>query len=222
MFLNDTRTDMGSSNPGARPHGAATTSLDFASRGQEVSASLRKGWKCVMTLPLGLLLVFSLLSVVEVKAQQVERQDFGSGGIFSYVPPNGWTVSEFPGLKFKISHGAPVKGFAPNLVVVDEDYNESLDNYARDNLATLQKIYPGMKTLGQTDLKTSDGARAIKLITERDDDSAKHRLHQVFYFFDAGNKKLVATCSCLAEEASASDPVCDAAMKTFSVKPAPK
>lgn len=73
-----------------------------------------------MTLSLGALFLLSMLLVFNVNAQQVERQDFGSGGVFSYVPPSGWKVQDFPGLKFKISRGEAVKGFAPNIVVVDE------------------------------------------------------------------------------------------------------
>lgn len=181
-----------------------------------------EGWKYIVTLHLGALFLLSLFLVVGANAQQIDRQDFGSGGMFSYVPPSGWKVSEFPGLKFKISRGDPVKGFAPNIVVADEAYNKSLDDYARDNIVNLQKLFHGLKILDQADFKTSDGTRVIKVLTERDDDMVKKRLRQVFYFYDAGNKKLVATCSGLAEEGPGSDMVCDASMKTFSVTPPPK
>jgi hypothetical protein len=186
----------------------------------KASADPGRAWKYIVTLHLGVLLLLSLPFVLNANAQQVERQDFGSGGTFSYVPPNGWTVTEFPGLKFQISRGAPVKGFAPNIVVADEAYKRSLDDYAKDNLANLQKVFHGLKVLGQNDFTTSDGSRVVKLLTERDDDVSKKRLRQVFYFYDAGNKKLVASCSSLAEEAPASDLVCDSAMKTFRVTPA--
>jgi hypothetical protein len=188
--------------------------------GARISKGPGKAWKCIVTFHLWALLLLSLPFMLDANAQQVERQDFGSGGIFSYVPPNGWTVAEFPGLKFKISRGAPVKGFAPNIVITDEAYKKSLDDYAKDNLTNLRKIFHGLEVLGQTDFTTSDGTRVVKLLTERDDDVSKKRLRQVFYFYDAGNKKLVATCSSLAEAAPASDLVCDSAMKTFTVTPA--
>jgi hypothetical protein len=181
-----------------------------------------EGWKYIVTLSLGTFFLLSMFLVFDANAQQIDRQDFGSGGIFSYVPPSGWKVMEFPGLKFKISRGAPVKGFAPNIVVADEAYNKSLDDYASDNITNLQNLFHGLKILDQTDFKTSDGTRVIKVLTERDDDLVKKRLRQVFYFYDAGNKKLVATCSGLAEEGPGSDMVCDASMKTFSVTTAPK
>jgi len=185
-------------------------------------ATTKPGAKRIVALHLGVLLMLSMFIAFDANAQQVQRQDFGSGGIFSYVPPNGWTVSEFPGLKFKISSGAPVKGFAPNIVVVDEAYKKSLDDYAKDNIASMQKFFRGLNILGQTDFTTSDGTRAIKLLTERDDDVSGKRLHQVYYLYDAGDKKLVATCSGLAEEARTSDMVCDAALTTFSVTPKPQ
>jgi hypothetical protein len=166
---------------------------------------------------LGFLLTFTILFMLPAHALQAERHDFGSGGLFSYVPPKGWTVAEFPGLKFKISHGAGVNGFAPNIVVVDEAYTESLDRYAKDNRDTMQKLNPKVKDLGLTDFKTSEGIPGVRLVTERKDDSGKQQLRQIFYFYDAGDKKLVVTCSGLAEGAAALDKTCDAAMSTFSV-----
>ncbi len=210
----------GRSNLTARPSETVFTSPVSAQRGQKAGASRKEAWKYNVSLHLGVLLLLSMLLAFNANAQQAERQDFGGGGIFSYVPPNGWKVMEFPGLKFKISRGEPVKGFAPNIVVADEAYNKSLDDYAKDNIVTLKKLFHGLKILGQSDFTTSDGTRVIKLLTERDDEVAKKRLRQVFYFYDAGNKKLVATCSGLAEEGPGTDQVCDASMKTFTVSPA--
>ncbi len=221
MNLKTELANEGRRNLSARPSETVFTSPDSAQRGQKASAGRKETWKYIMTLHLGVILLLSMPLAFDANAQQVERQDFGGGGIFSYVPPNGWKVLEFPGLKFKISRGEPVKGFAPNIVVADEAYNKSLDDYAKDNIATMQKLFHGLNILGQTDFTTSDGTRVIKLLTERDDDISKKRLRQVFYFYDAGNKKLVATCSGLAEEGPGSDLVCDASMKTFSVTPAP-
>jgi hypothetical protein len=208
--------------PKAVSDGTAFTRVVSTKSVQKDSAQYRRVWKRITTLSLGALLLLSIFLVSNANAEQVERQDFGSGGVFSYVPPSGWKVADFPGLKFKISHGAPVNGIAPNIVVADEAYNKSLDDYAKDNTATIQKMFHGMKILGQNDFTTSDGARAIKEVMERDDDLTKKRLRQIFYFYDAGNKKLVATCTALAETASVQDSVCDATMKTFSVTPAPK
>ena len=222
MTSKDEWVDEAKRNLSIRPYGTVFTPLVSTKRGRETGASRKGAWKYIMTLHLSLLLLLSMPLVFDANAQQVERPDFGGGGIFSYVPPNGWKVLEFPGLKFKISRGEPVKGFAPNIVVADEAYNKSLDDYAKDNIATMQKLFHGLKIISQTDFTTSDGTRVIKLLTERDDDLANKRVRQVFYLYDAGNKKLVATCSSLPEEAPASDLVCDASMKTFHVTTNPK
>lgn len=199
--------------------GNLSTRSSLAERQKRGNTRQQGRWIRFLVLPLGVVLALGMLWTGAAQAQQNDRPDFGGGGIFSYVPPKGWKVADFPGLKFKISLGAPVKGFAPNIVVVDEAYEKSLDDYAKDNIATMQQMFPGMKLLGQTDFTTAGGARAIKLVTERTDESVKGKMRQVYYLYDAGNKKLAVTCSSLAEEGAASDAVCDGAMKTFTVKP---
>jgi hypothetical protein len=165
------------------------------------------------------MLLLSMFLVSTAGALQDQRPDFGGDGAFSYAPPDGWKVSEFPGLNYKISLGVPSQGFAPNIVVVDESADVPLDEYVKRNIPTLETTFSGLKILGQSDFSTSDGDRAVKLITERDDEQSKTRLRQTYYFFDAGNKKLVVTCSSVASEGDALDQNFDGAMKTFRVKP---
>jgi hypothetical protein len=203
-------------------YGTAFAPHISAEQGLIDDARRRKTWYRIMTLHLGVLLLLGMTWSINANARQGERQDFGSGGIFSYVPPHGWNVVEFPGLKFKISRGAPVDGFAPNIVVVDEAYPKSLDDYVKDNTTMMHRTFHGLKILGQSDFKTLDGTRAIKEVIERNDDPSGKRLRQAFYFYNAGNKKLIATCTRLAETGSAQDAVCDASMKTFNVVPIQK
>jgi hypothetical protein len=177
----------------------------------------QRTWVLSMT-ALGVVLLLSVAMVSMVRAQQAAKQDFGSGGLFSYVPPEGWTVSDIPGLKFKVSRGEPANGFAPNIVIVDEAYNKSLEDYVKDNITTMEKLFQGQKILSQSDFTTSDGTRALKMVTERDDPQVKKTLRQTYYFFDAGNKKLVAACTRLAGNGDSVDSLFDAAMKTFTVK----
>lgn len=162
-------------------------------------------------------LLLTLLLVTSAGAQSGHQVDFGGDGVFSYTPPSGWRVTEFPGIKYKIALGAVSKGFTPNIVVVDEFWPGSLDDYVKNNIATMKASFQDLKILDQTDFATSDGVRAIKLITERYDDQPKKELRQIFYFFDSGDKKIVATCSSLAEDGASLDQSIDAAMKTFRV-----
>jgi hypothetical protein len=218
MFPTNRETE---SRPAVILRGTGFVRRFFAKPEQRRQTRSVKTLNKLMTLYLGAALLFGIFVVSGANAEQIARQDFGGGGIFSYDPPQGWTAANFPGLKFKISRGAPVNGVAPNIVVVDEEYSKSLDDYAKDNAAAIQKMFGGqnLKMVEQTDFMTSDGARAIKGVIERDDDLTKKRLRQAFYFYDAGDQKLVATCTGVAEAASTQDLVCDASMKTFSVKP---
>ncbi len=177
-----------------------------------------------MRFHIGLLVFLSVLLVSEANSQEAQRPDFGGDGIFSYVPPQGWRVVEFPGLKYKIAHAAPANAFAANINVVSEKYSGSLDDYARDNVAQMQAGGGGFALLGQTDFTTSDGLRGIKLVTEADDmySKEKRRLRQIQYLFNAGPEMLVVTCSALADEGKTLDQEFDAAMKTFRVAKASK
>lgn len=204
-----------------RPSKRVFTSPVCPRQGHKAGISPKEPRKYAMTLHLGAIFLLSMALVSVAYAQQSERQAFGSDGLFSYVPPDGWKVSEFPGMKFKVCLGQPAKGFASNITVVDEASEKPFDDYIKDNIANMQKIFQDLKISSQTDFTTSDGARAIKMVTERDDGQIKKRLRQVFYFFDAGNKKLIATCSSLAEDGAALDKVFDAAMKTFAVTKKP-
>jgi hypothetical protein len=172
-----------------------------------------------MRFHLGFLVLLSVLLVSEANSQEAQRLDFGGDRLFSYVPPQGWKVVEFPGLKYKIAYAAPAKAFAANINVVSEKYGRSLEDYARDNVAQMQSTGGGFALLGQTEFTTSEGLRGIKLITETDDmySKEKRRLRQTQYLFNAGPEMLVVTCSALAEDGKALDQEFDAAMKTFRI-----
>src|SRR4051812_44897811 len=68
-------------------------------------------------------------------------------GKFSYVPPKGWTVRDFPSLKFKIAHTTPMNGFAANLNVVDGSFEGTLEEYDKANQATMKAQLDAFKVL---------------------------------------------------------------------------
>ncbi len=204
------------SNANRRRYETAFTRPIFKKPAGEPAASQQRACSHVMTV-VGVLLLLTITLFPVAHAQQGVSQDFGSGGLFSYVPPDGWKVVEFPGLKYKICLGEPVKGFAPNIVVTDEAYEKSLDDYVKDNVAAMQQIFQGQKILSQTDFTISGGARAVKMVTERHDPQSNKNIRQTYYFIELGNKKLVVTCSNIAEDGGALDQVFEAAMKTFTV-----
>jgi hypothetical protein len=182
-----------------------------------------------MKIFIGVLLLVGLLFVPLTNAEQmqasaqpnppqeVQRPDFGGDGVFSFVPPEGFKVVEFPGLKYKIAIGQPAREFAPNMNIVSEDYDKSLKQYADDTVAVLKN--QGSNVIERTDFTTDDGAPGIKLVTENMQQVGKEqkKLRQIFFLFDGGAKKFVVTCSTLADDGAKLDGTFDTAMKTFRI-----
>lgn len=161
-----------------------------------------------------LVIVFSLIHIL---AAGVGKRHVESAGGFSYCPPEGWEVREFPGMKYKLSIGQAVDGFAANINVVDEAHTGSLKDYVKANVHTLSKVFQGFKNLGQTDFKTDSGRKGFKLVTESEQQGK--RLRQSFFFFEGKDgKKLVVTCSAAAADGSKLDSVFEASLKTFAIE----
>lgn len=141
--------------------------------------------------------------------RHVER----TGG-YSFVPPTGWKMVDFPGLKHQIAVGAPANGFAPNVVFVPEPFAGSLQQYVAASQNTLRLASPQLKQLGEVEWKTTEGLPGIKLITQNEQQG--RLLRQNFYFLELAPKMMiVVTATALAEGADKLDPIFDAAMKSF-------
>jgi hypothetical protein len=138
-----------------------------------------------------------------------------TGGGFSFIPPDGWTVKEFPGLKFKIAVGPAAAEFAPNINVVDEADDGKLDDYVKRNVAALQKVFKKGRLVKQEQFKTAAGLESARVIFEHEQQGKL--LRQTFYFFDKGKTKFVVTCTALAEGGEKLDPVFEASLKTFRI-----
>jgi hypothetical protein len=136
-----------------------------------------------------------------------------SAGGFSFVPPDGWTMRDFPGMKFKLAAGPAAAGFAPNINVVDEQFNGSLEDYVKGNLATLRASFKGFNLVQQDEFKTTAGEAGKRLITENEQKG--RQLRQTFYFFGKGNTKFVVTCSALSDGGEKLDSAFETSMKTF-------
>jgi hypothetical protein len=143
------------------------------------------------------------------------RSHYEREGRFSYDPPAGWNVVPFPGLKYRISHGAAEDGFAPNINVVVENYSGTLEAYVAGNMTTLQKVWPQMKVVQREPFQTDDGAPAVRLLTENEQQGRK--LRQAFCFFGTGQRKYVATCTAMAKGGERFDPLFLKSMKTFRI-----
>lgn len=146
---------------------------------------------------------------------RAHRTLYEKEGGFSYDPPPGWRITNFPGLKYKIAAGTPENGFAPNINIVDETYSGSLSDYVELNIQNLKRVLPTSQVLKREDFQTNDALASIRLITERHDANIGKDLRQTFYFFENGSHKFVVTCSALADGGDDLDTLFEQSMKTF-------
>jgi hypothetical protein len=157
-------------------------------------------------------LVLAASQVGTARGGEEKRYTEAAGG-FSFVPPEGWNVREFGGLKYKIVHGPAAAGFAPNINVTDETYEGTVDAYAKANQATLQRVFKNFRLVKMENFQTAGKMQGVRMIIENDQMDKK--LRQTFYFFAKGNRKYVITCSALAEGGDKQDPVFEGCLKTF-------
>ncbi|MBM4035723.1 MAG: hypothetical protein FJ291_28625 [Planctomycetes bacterium] len=134
-------------------------------------------------------------------------------GGFSYDPPQGWQIVEWPGLKYRVSLGPREKDFTPNINIVDQPYPGSLAEYVEADTATARKLSPEIKGLGRAAFRTDHGVAGWRIIAESEMEG--RRLRQTFYYFGDGERKYVVTCTALAEGGEALDPVFEQSMRTF-------
>jgi hypothetical protein len=148
----------------------------------------------------------------EKAARHVEK----AGG-FSFVPPKEWTIRDIPGMKFKGAVGPAANGFAPNIVFVDEAYSGTLADYMAATKKALGTVFKNYKELGEKKLKTDGGSEMIMLVIEREDNGKT--LRQRFYFLNlSAEKKIVATCTTLAEGGDKFDDVFETSLKSYRVE----
>jgi hypothetical protein len=141
------------------------------------------------------------------------RQHYEKAGGFSYDPPSGWQVVEFPGLKYRISHGPRENEFAPNINVVDEAFSGTLAAYVDANLQNLERLFVNLKVLSREDFKTQDNEAAVKIVTENEQQGRMFR--QTFFFIGSGNRKYVVTCTALADGGAKFDTAFAQSVETF-------
>lgn len=147
---------------------------------------------------------------------QGRRLSEPAGG-FSYLPPAGWHIRTFPGLKYKICYTAPANGFAPNINTVDEVTPMAMGPYVQLSVAHMKLAYTSLHILSQKPFATASGVQGVRMMT--DGLVGDKHVHQVFYVFPgASSRKYVLTASSLASDHGKYDAATDQAMKTFKLQ----
>jgi hypothetical protein len=168
------------------------------------------------TLTAALVVLLGLVFRVGAAEDAPQRHTEKAGG-YSFVPPKGWKMMEFGGLKHKIAVGPAANGFAPNIVFVDEAFKGNLIDYVAGSKDGLKKAFKKFKEISETSLKTKDGAACVRFVIERDENGKQ--LRQSFYFFDLSpGRKLVVTCTALTDGGEKLDPAFEESMKTFRLE----
>ncbi|HYG74332.1 MAG TPA: hypothetical protein VEK08_04940 [Planctomycetota bacterium] len=142
-----------------------------------------------------------------------------AAGGYSLVPPDGWKLADFPGFKYKIIHGTPNNGFAPNVNVLGEAFPGTLEDYVASNEVTLKRVITGYQKLSSANLKSDSGAPLIRMTIQSEQN--KMKLRQTFFFFDGQpGQKMVITCSTLLEDGTKFDAVFEKLAKSFRLEAA--
>ena len=131
---------------------------------------------------------------------------------FAYAIPEGWTISELPGFKYKMAFGEAKDGFAATLNVVDEASRLDLDAYAD---ATTQSMVKALKTspFEVEDFKTAAGLPGKRY--ETDHTATGRSLHAIGYVFGSGDVKYILTGTCLPEDVERLRPLFDESARSF-------
>ena len=155
-------------------------------------------------------LVFSILFSLPMVCSAEEL-----GGGYSLNPPENWSVKKFPGATYKIVITQPVNNFSPNINLVDEKFNGSMDEYVAESFEILQRGY-NAKKVGETSFSAGN-ADGIKLTADTEINGIKIR--QIFYFFQNSlGHKVVVRASSGRRSASALEKEFDFILHTFRVK----
>lgn len=142
-----------------------------------------------------------------------ENRHVEKDGGFSFVPPEGWTVREFPGQKYQIVFGPAENQFAANINVVEEPYRGTVDNYLKATKELLPKAIKKYQLIKQEPFQTAAGIKTQRLIIEGEQQG--HLLRQTFYLFPSPTKMFVVTCSTVSAGGEKLDGTFESSMKSF-------
>ena len=167
------------------------------------------------TLLTGSILVFLLL-IISCATVRTPGRLYEKEAGFSYDPPAGWEITDYPGMKYKVCMAAPENGFAPNMNVLDEICEDSLNDYVDLSLRNMDLIFQDLKIIKRDEYKTEDGLEMVRIIYEYNFQGVLFRLTA---FFIAGPEdiKYVITCASLADDGEKYDEVFLSSARSFRI-----
>jgi len=152
-------------------------------------------------------------TATEAPVSDEVMRHFEPDGGFSYIPPEGWVVDEYPGLKYMIVLAGQIGNFNPNINFLDETYSGTMEEYVSLNLDAIVQVFEEASIISQEEFSTNEGLQGFKVVIENYQEGLQ--LIQIFYFFEAGDTKYIATYTRSADQIEALDILVDQCMKTF-------
>ena len=140
-----------------------------------------------------LLLIAVAFTIFSLPVLAAERHTEESAG-FSYEVPSNWRVMEFPGLKFKIIITDPIDDFSPNMTLVDEKYEGSLEAYEKASIPHMEKAIPGFGIISRMQAKTIDG-KDFRSVTYKHEANNGTIIQTANFLELRAGHKLVMTCT---------------------------
>jgi len=166
---------------------------------------------------LTLLLLFALNCLAQ---QDCQRHRETEGG-FSICKPDGWTVEESRGDKFKVLFAPRADAFTSNINFKEGTSAAPLTDYVAAEIKILMSSIEqigatSIKVVSQSDFTTSSNLHGIKVVFSTEYKGFQFR--QLQYIFDiGGSRKLVVTGTGLEKDQQQLDPVFDRAAKSFQL-----
>jgi len=96
---------------------------------------------------------------------QTGTRVFEPNGNFSYRPPLGWTLIEFPGLVYKMVTGPTEEGFAANInFIIDETFSGTLNAFSNLYISNTQAQMLESRVVSRSEFKTHSGIIGERIV----------------------------------------------------------
>jgi len=147
-----------------------------------------------------------------------QRHSESAGG-FSICQPEGWSVVQREGQKYKIVFGPRGETFTPNINFKEEANSAALADYVASSLKVILENYEkfgatGVKVIDQADFKTDSGAPGIRVSLSTIFKGLTIRTIQ-YYLEGNPGQKLIVTGTSLEADQNTNDKVFDRAARSF-------
>ncbi len=138
----------------------------------------------------------------------------------TFSVPTGWRVVDAPAnmkLDYQIAVAALHKGSMPNIVITDETFSGTTDQYADFSVRHMSKSIPESKFIDKSKFQTKGGISGTKVVMRNTVQG--QALRQVFYLFPTKTGLILTfTVSSPVEQGLKYDKAMDAAMRDLILK----